>query len=139
MGHQKGLHAIYARFVGESGNQRLEEIYKKAIPDLSVYGRSILVAKADKEMLDRLRKAEDTIDALLKDSLVKDAKINYVTEILKQKEELIKQLSTRVERFESHVKRMLELEKQKDERLQAQDRIEWEKLRDQDIRDSKRQ
>jgi integrase len=139
MGHQTGLNAVYAKFTGEMGERRLREIYLKALPELSIYGRPFLVIKANEELLERLRKAEDTIDGLLKDSLVKDAKINYVTEILKQKDELIKQLSTRVERFESYVQRMLELEKEIDERLQVQDRIEWEKLRDQDIRHSSRQ
>jgi hypothetical protein len=41
-------------------------------------------------------------------------------------------LSTRVERFEAHVERMLELEKQIDERLKTQDRIDWEELKEQD-------
>jgi integrase len=34
IGHQQGLHAIYARFVGQAGEQRLEDIYSKAIPEL---------------------------------------------------------------------------------------------------------
>lgn len=139
MGHQTGLNAVYAKFTGEMGERRLREIYLKALPELSIYGRPRLVTEANEELLERLRKAENIIDGLIKDSLVKDAKINYVTEILKQKDELIKQLSTRVERFEAHVQRMLELEKQIDERLKTQDRIEWEKLRDQDTRNSIRQ
>jgi integrase len=139
MGHQTGLNAVYAKFTGEMGERRLREIYLKALPELSIYGRPRLVTEANEELLERLRKAENTIDGLIKDSLVKDAKINYVTEILKQKDELIKQLSTRVERFEAHMQRMLDLEKQIDERLKTQDRIEWKKLRDQDIRNSKRQ
>jgi integrase len=132
MGHQTGLNAVYAKFTGEMGERRLREIYLKALPELSIYGRSLLVNEIDGELLERLQKAEDTIDGLIKDSLVKDAKINYVTEILKQKDELIKQLSTRVERFEDHVQRMLELEKQIDEGLKTQDRIDWEELREQD-------
>lgn len=36
MGHQTGLNRIYARFIGEAGERRLEEIYRKAIPDLSI-------------------------------------------------------------------------------------------------------
>lgn len=138
MGHQTGLKAVYAKFTGEIGERRLREIYLKALPELSIYGRPRLVAEANEALLVRLKKAEDTIDGLLKDSLVKDAKINYVTEILKQKDELIKQLSARVERFEAHVQRLLELEKQIDERLAVQDRIEWKKLKDQDISNSRR-
>jgi integrase len=37
MGHQKGLNAVYARFEGEAGEVRLEEIYVQAIPELSIY------------------------------------------------------------------------------------------------------
>ena len=139
MGHQTGLNAVYAKFTGEMGERRLKEIYLKALPELSIYGRPVLVTKANEEMLERLKKAEDTIDGLIKDSLVKDAKINYVTEMMKQKDELIEHLSSRVKRFESYVQRMLELEKKIGERLQVQDRIKWEKLKDQDIRQSKRQ
>ncbi len=134
MGHQTGLNAVYAKFTGEMGERRLREIYLEALPELSIYGRPLVVNKANEEFLERLRKAEDTIDGLIKDSLVKDTKINYVNEILKQKEDLIKQLSTRVERFEFYVQRMIKLEKKIDERLKTQDRIEWEKLRDQDVK-----
>jgi hypothetical protein len=75
---------------------------------------------------------------LIKDRLVKDAKINHNTKAMKQKDKLIKHLSSRVNRFESHVQRILELEKQIGDRLQTQDRIEWEKLRDQDINNVRR-
>ena len=37
------------------------------------------------------------------------------------------ELEQRVERFEAHVQRMIELEKKIDLRLGVQDRIEWEK------------
>jgi len=123
MGHQTGLNAVYAKFTGEMGERRLKEIYLKALPELSVYRKPLLVNKEKEELLEMLRKAEDTLDGLIKDSVMKDAKINYITEILKQKDELIKQLSTRVERFEFHVQRMLELEKQIDERLKIHERI----------------
>ena len=112
MGHQEGLNKVYARFEGEDGEKRLEEIYKKAIPELSIYGRSIVFQRADKEVRDRMSKAEDTIDQLIKEGYVKDAKIKH--------------LSQRVEKFEAHVQRMMAMEKKIDEQMQAQDRIEWE-------------
>jgi integrase len=40
MGHQQGLHAIYAKFVGPAGEQRLEDIYQQAIPELCIYDAS---------------------------------------------------------------------------------------------------
>jgi hypothetical protein len=52
MGHQKGLNAIYARFEGEYGDKRLEETYVKSIPELSIYKRSIHLAKVRQEIID---------------------------------------------------------------------------------------
>ena len=37
MGHQEGLNRVYARFEGEAGEARLEEIYQQAISELSIY------------------------------------------------------------------------------------------------------
>jgi len=80
MGHQKGLNAVYARFEGEDGEKRLEEIYVKSIPELSIYGRSVIIQKADKAIRDDLKRHEDAIDILLREKHVREIEIRRLNE-----------------------------------------------------------
>ena len=115
MGHQEGLNKVYARFEGEDGEKRLEEIYKKAIPELSIYERTVKTSQAQLEIQKENRQLRKDIEGL------KGRNENLWNEV--------ENLSKRVERFEAHVQRMIELEKRVDERLEEMNRIEWSKLR----------
>ena len=77
MGHQAGLNRIYANFDG--AEERLEEVYKKSIEELSIYKRTVQVVQLDEEMKNTIRTLEDQINALVNSGLEKDAKITYLT------------------------------------------------------------
>jgi integrase len=78
MGHQQGLNAVYAKFTGEMGERRLREIYLKALPELSIYERPVLVTEANEELQRKVRESEDVINALLKDKMVKDVEFKFL-------------------------------------------------------------
>lgn len=111
MGHQTGLNAIYARFVGESGNQRLEEIYKKAIPDLSVYGRTIQIAQVDEETKEKISKLEHQVSILAQERAINQAEIRL--------------LKDRVDEWEKYKEIILNLEKKVFAKREEQLRKEW--------------
>lgn len=48
MEHQQGLNKIYANF--DNVEERLEEIYKQAIPELSIFQRAVQVVQVNEEM-----------------------------------------------------------------------------------------
>lgn len=64
MGHQEGLNKVYARFEGESGEQRLADIYKKAIPELSIYERTVKTSRVQLEIQRENRKLRKDIEQL---------------------------------------------------------------------------
>ena len=98
MGHKNSMGMDYS----EVSRAKAELEYLRVEPFLTVYGE-VEEATEIKEEMSKLR---TTIDILMKKNV---------------------DLTERVERFEAHVQRMIELEKKIDERLQAQNRIEWEK------------
>jgi len=61
MGHQTGLNRVYARFEGLSGEKRLEEIYRQAIP-----GLSIRETKEVSEVLERIESKARAKDGRIK-------------------------------------------------------------------------
>jgi integrase len=75
MGHQKGLNSVYARFVGEDGDKRLEEVYKKAIPDLSIYERTIKSTRIQMEILQENQKLQEELKTTLIDQSILIQKI----------------------------------------------------------------
>jgi len=81
MGHQAGLNRIYANF--DDAEERLAEVYKKSIGDLSIYNREVQVVQLDDEMKNKIRELEDQMDALIKSGHVKEAmneaKITYLS------------------------------------------------------------
>jgi len=76
MGHQVGLNKVYANF--DDAEERLEEVYKKSISDLSIYKRAVQVVQLDEEMKNTIRTLEDQVNALVNSSFEKDAKITYL-------------------------------------------------------------
>lgn len=57
IGHQSGLNRVYANFNNGNGEDQLREAYLKAIPDLSIYDRTITVTRVDedaKNLIDEL-------------------------------------------------------------------------------------
>ena len=94
MGHQTGLNAIYARF--DDAEERLEEVYKKSIEDLSIYKRTVQVVQLDEEMKKTIRNLEDQVNALVHSGLAKDAKITYLTVNDEKKTKEIDQLNDKI-------------------------------------------
>jgi integrase len=113
MGHQQGLNAVYAKFTGEMGERRLREIYLKALPELSIYGKPVLVTEANEELQRKVRESEDVINALLKDKLVKDVELKF--------------LNTEIQRLQADVDR---LEGEREETREAIDelKLKWAEL-----------
>jgi len=69
MGHQKGLNAIYARF--DDAEDRLEEIYRKAIPDLAVYERTSRSTQIQMEKLkENTEQQEELRETLIQQSIL---------------------------------------------------------------------
>ena len=97
MGHQAGLNRIYANF--DDAEERLEEVYKKSIPELSIYGRTSVIT--DESFKKEIKKNEDTINTLIRDGYVKDKKIEYLSnevEELKKKTKEIDQLKRKMKK-----------------------------------------
>ncbi len=96
MGHQTGLNAIYARF--DDVEERLEEVYKKSIPDLSINQKGIQVNEVlnntIKELKEKIENNEKKrldvytklvfITAKLEDLMIKDEKRTKEIEELKR-------------------------------------------------------
>jgi len=57
MGHQAGLNRIYANF--DDAEDRLEEVYKKSIEDLSIYQRGAQAAQVTEEMNKKIKELKD--------------------------------------------------------------------------------
>ena len=110
MGHQKGLNKIYANF--DDAEERLEEIYKKAIPDLSVYKRTIQEAKVSEELKSKVKLLEEQIKIVVQAGSIKDAEIRL--------------LKNRVDRFEEHIDNVIKGKFEIFEKREAQLRKEWE-------------
>ncbi len=96
IGHQEGLNKIYARFSGEDGERRLEEIYKKAILDLSIYQRIVQVVQTDVDTKNQIRKLEDQVGALVSDGFLKDARISHLSKILTESKDELQTLQMKV-------------------------------------------
>jgi integrase len=64
MGHQEGLNRVYARFEGKSGEQRLAEIYVKAIGELSIFEYAVKENTVQFEILQENRKLEQSVRQL---------------------------------------------------------------------------
>ena len=101
MGHQQGLDAIYARLKEESGEKRLREIYLKALPELSISKRAVLVTRADEEVQRKLRESEAIINTLLKDKIVKDTEIRFLNDQLQKLQNKVVALDRKFEHFAS--------------------------------------
>ena len=71
------------------------------------------MTQIDEEAKIEIAELKHKVDILVQEGVVKDAEIRLLKE--------------RVNRFEAHVQRVIEMEKRIDERLQAQNRIEWQK------------
>jgi integrase len=62
MGHQTGLNRVYARFEGRAGDKRLEEVYRQAIPDLSILEtQEVSELRGIREEMDSLREQKEII------------------------------------------------------------------------------
>ncbi len=96
MGHHAGLNRIYANF--DDAEERLEETYKKAIEELSIYKREIQVVQLDEEMKNTIRELEDQVNALVTNGLAKDAKITYLTVNDEKKTKEIVQLKQKMKK-----------------------------------------
>ena len=100
MGHQAGLNRIYANF--DDAEERLEEVYKKSIGDLSIYQREVQVVQLDEEMKNKIRELEDQMDALIKSGHVKEAmneaKITYLSVNDEKKTREIAQLKQKMKK-----------------------------------------
>lgn len=68
MGHQAGLNKIYANF--DNANERLEETYKQAIPDLSIYERTIKATRVQMEILKENQKLQEELKTTLIDQSI---------------------------------------------------------------------
>ena len=100
MGHQAGLNRIYANFDG--AEERLAEVYKKSLSDLSIYNREVQVVQLDEEMKNKIRELEDQMDALIKSGHVKEAmneaKITYLSVNDEKKTREIAQLKQKMKK-----------------------------------------
>jgi integrase len=101
MGHQKGLNAVYARFEGEAGEARLEEIYVQAIPELSIYEAKSYQLK--NELLTKQNDFETTVANLAVENLALKRQLMKIEERLAGYEkdtELIKQKMSEIKFYE---------------------------------------
>lgn len=74
MGYQTGLNAIYARF--DDAEERLEEVYKKSIPDLSINQKGIQVNEA---LNNTIKELKDKIEDNEKKRLDDYTKLVFIT------------------------------------------------------------
>jgi len=98
MGHQAGLNRIYANF--DDAEERLEEVYKKSISDLSIYQRGVQVIQLDEEMKNTIRELEDQVNALVNSGFEKDAKITYLMVNDEKNKKEIDQLERKIANIE---------------------------------------
>jgi integrase len=64
MGHQQGLNKVYAKFEGEYGEKRLAQVYRKAIPDLSLYQPSMKLASVQQAFFDQNETLNQALEQL---------------------------------------------------------------------------
>jgi len=64
MGHQQGLNKVYARFEGQAGEQRLAEIYVKAIKELSIFEYAVKENTIQFEIVQENRRLEQSVRLL---------------------------------------------------------------------------
>jgi integrase len=95
IGHQKGLNAIYARFEGEDGDKRLEEIYVKALEDLAIYEGSVYVS--DAKVKEKMGENQIKIDSLVREGYVKDYKIEFLEKEVKSLSQNVTKLNAKFE------------------------------------------
>jgi len=97
MGYQTGLHRVYARFEGRAGDKRLEEIYRQAIPDLSI--------RETKEISEVL----EHIETLREENRTLRDRINEITEARKGSDDVMNRLFEDTEFREFLSKKLKEL------------------------------
>jgi len=83
MGHQTGLNRVYARFEERAGDKRLEEVYRQAIPDLSI--------RETPEGSD-LRGIREEMETLREQNRVLRDRINDITESRKGSDDVMNRL-----------------------------------------------
>jgi integrase len=83
MGHQTGLNRVYARFEGRAGDKRLEEVYRQAIPDLSI---------RETTEMSELRGIREEMETLREQNRVLRDRINDITESRKGSDDVMNRL-----------------------------------------------
>jgi integrase len=83
MGHQTGLNRVYARFEGRAGDKRLEEVYRQAIPDLSIH---------ETQEVNELRGIREEMNVIREENQALKERINGITETRRESDNIMDRL-----------------------------------------------